>query len=512
MPPVVDLSALATAHGVRGTVPDQLDEDALLALGRAFGEAVARRAPGAEEPPRVVLGRDVRESSPALAAAFSAGLATSAVRVVDLGLASTETLCYASSWLAAPAAMVTAGHCSARHNGLKLWWSPAAPVGPRAGLREICARAAELRGTGSQRAASPGTGSAVTPAQATGEVRADDVLAGYAAHLRALVDLAGIRPLRVVVDAGSGMAGLTVPSVLGDGAVPAVELVPVFFDLDGSFPFHDADPSAPVNLLDLQTAVVANDADLGLAFDGDADRCFVVDERGAPVSASAVMVLVGLQLLERARGDERAVTILHTETMSRAVPEILGGSGARTVVLRASGEEVGAALERADAVLAAAPHGRFYYRDFFGADSALLTALHVVAAVGSQALSLSELVEIVEPYSGSGALASVVADPDAALERVIEAYVTQQGAGPVSVDESDGLLVSHWDEQPRWWFHLRVEPGARGTSGARGPGGGTVVLVVEAADEDIMDKVRDDVLALVRELDPAAEDEEETDD
>jgi len=496
MPSDVDLSALVTAHGVRGTVPGELDADVVRALGTAFAESVLDEAE-VLLPPRVVVGRDMRESGVALQAAFVEGLTSAGVDVVDLGLASTETLCFASASLAAPAAIVTAGHCDAGKNGVKLWSLATTPIGPGTGLEELCTRATQvLRGEG---ASGP-------PVARTGEVVPGDVLADYARHLRSVVDLAGIRPLKVVVDAGNGMAGLTVPAVLGEGVSPAVELVPVFFDLDGRFPFHDADPAAAVNLLDLQTAVVANDADLGIAFDGDADRCLVVDERGAVVSTSAVMVLVGLQLLDRARAEGQSVTMLHTPVVSRAVPEILGGSGARTMPLSGPADRVAARMLETDAVLAGAPRGRLHYRDFFGCDSGMLTALYVVAAVGNQTLALSELVEIVEPYSGSGAVASRVADASAALERVVEAYVTNEGAGAVEVDESDGLLVSHWDEIPRWWFHLRVD------DAPTGPGGrSTVWLVVEAADEDIMDKVRDDVLALVRELDPAPEGEDETD-
>ena len=324
-----------------------------------------------------------------------------------------------------------------------------------------------------------------------GTVEDGDLLAEYASFLRSLVDLSGIRPLKVVVDAGNGMGGFTAPAVLGTGAgLPELplDIVPLYFELDGTFPNHEANPLEPENLRDLQAAVVEHDADLGLAFDGDADRCFVIDEHGDPVSPSAITALVG-----PARGGARARRRPHADRdpQPHHVPGGAGparrAAGATTVRTRVGHSFIKAEMAENDAVFGGEHSAHYYFRDFFFADTGMLAAMHVLAALGGQPHPLSALSEQFQPYSASGEINSRVADVAAARARVVEAYVTQQGAGPVQVDELDGLTVSHWDGHPQWWFNLRAsntEPLLR--------------LNVEAADEDIMEKVRDDVLALVR--------------
>jgi phosphomannomutase len=304
-------------------------------------------------------------------------------------------------------------------------------------------------------------------------VTARDVLRDYAAHLRTLVDLTGIRPLKVVVDAANGMAGHTVPTVLA--GLP-LDVVPMYFELDGTFPHHEANPLDPANLVDLQQRVRAEGADLGLAFDGDADRCFVVDERGEPVSPSAVTALVAVRELAKHPGD----TVIHNLITSRAVPEIVAEHGGRPVRTRVGHSFIKAEMARTGAVFGGEHSAHYYFRDFWRADTGMLAALHVLAALGEQDRPLSELAAAYERYLASGEINSEVADQSAATARVRAAYESLDG---VTVDELDGLTVSAAD----WWFNLRAsntEPLLR--------------LNVEAGDGATMRRVRDDVLAIVR--------------
>lgn len=489
MPPVTrrDLSDLIKAYDVRGIVPDQLDAATARAIGAAFAdvvvlpEAVTGRGPAADgSRPSVVIGNDMRPSGPELVAAFADGLTARGVDVVTIGLASTDGLYHASGAYGVPGAMFTASHNPAEYNGIKLCRAGARPVGQDSGLVAVRDLAAAYLADG------------VPEAPVRGTVSERDALAEYATFLRSLVDLSGIRPLRVVVDAGNGMAGHTAPAVLGTSAgLPGLplEIVPLYFELDGTFPNHEANPLEPENLRDLQAAVVEHDADLGLAFDGDADRCFVVDEHGDPVSPSAITALVGLREVARERAEGRTPTVIHNLITSQVVPDLVAAAGARVVRTRVGHSFIKAEMAAQDAVFGGEHSAHYYFRDFFFADTGMLAAMHVLAALGETPAGtrLSALAEAYQPYAASGEINSRVADVPAARARVVEAYETQQGGGPVEVDELDGLTVSHWHAQPRWWFNLRAsntEPLLR--------------LNVEAADEDVMEKVRDDVLALVR--------------
>jgi phosphomannomutase len=476
-PDAVDLSALIKAYDVRGVVPDQLDADVARAIGAAFADVVAVPEGAAS----VVIGHDMRPSGPELVAAFADGVTGRGVDVVLIGLCSTDGLYFASGSLGTPGAMFTASHNPAQYNGIKLCRAGARPVGQDTGLARVRELAGEYL-----------AGAVPVVAEADrGTVTERDMLGEYARFLRSLVDLSGIRPLKVVVDAGNGMGGHTVPAVLGTGAgLPALPLdvVPLYFELDGTFPNHEANPLEPANLRDLQAAVVEHGADLGLAFDGDADRCFVVDERGEPVSPSAITALVGLREVAREQAAGHATpTVIHNLITSRVVPDLLTAAGARTVRTRVGHSFIKAQMAEHEAVFGGEHSAHYYFRDFFFADTGMLAALHVLAALGGQPHPLSALAEVYQPYVASGEINSRVASVPDARARVVEAYVTRQGAGPVQVDELDGLTVSHWDGHPQWWFNLRAsntEPLLR--------------LNVEAADEDIMEKVRDDVLALVR--------------
>ena len=474
---MTSLASLIKAYDVRGVTPDPFSPEVARAIGAAFADVVGG--------PRVVIGQDMRPSGPELVAAFAEGVTSRGVDVVRIGLCSTDGLYHASGALGLPGAMFTASHNPAEYNGIKMCHAGARPVGQDTGLTDIRRLAESYLDEGLP-----------APAATPGTVSDHEMLAEYAAFLRGLVDLRGSRPLKVVVDAGNGMAGLTAPAVLGEAAgLPALPLdvVPLYFELDGSFPNHEANPLEPANLRDLQAAVVEHGADIGLAFDGDADRCFVIDERGEPVSPSAITALVGLREVARERAAGRTPTVIRNLITSAAVPDLLEAAGATVVRTRVGHSFIKAQMAEHDAVFGGEHSAHYYFRDFFFADTGMLAAMHVLAALGEarradgSAAVLSELAEAYEPYVASGEINSRVADVPAARQRVVDAYVTREEAGPVTVDELDGLTVSHWDGQPRWWFNLRAsntEPLLR--------------LNVEAADADVMEKVRDDVLALVR--------------
>ncbi|WP_407341792.1 phosphomannomutase/phosphoglucomutase [Pengzhenrongella phosphoraccumulans] len=484
-----DLNALIKAYDVRGVVPDQLNPRIARAIGAAYADAVvlpdaAQAASGASPHdvtrPVVVIGNDMRESGPALVAAFADGLTARGVDVVLIGLCSTDGLYYAAGALDVPGAMFTASHNPAKYNGIKLCRAGARPVGQDTGLAAV----REL--TGWYLAHEVPQVDAAT----RGVVTKRDLLGDYAAFLRSLVDLSGIRPLKVVIDAGNGMGGHTVPAVLGTGAglsALPLEIVPLYFELDGNFPNHEANPLDPKNLVDLQAAVVAHGADLGIAFDGDADRCFVIDENGDAVTPSAITALVGLREAAREQAAGRQPTVIYNLITSKVVPDLLTRAGATVVRTRVGHSFIKAEMAEYGAVFGGEHSAHYYFRDFFFADTGMLAAMHVLAALGHQAAPLSALADAYQPYAESGEINSLVDDVPAARARVVKAYVTEHGAGPVTVDELDGLTISHWESQPRWWFNLRAsntEPLLR--------------LNVEAADEDVMEKVRDDVLSLIR--------------
>jgi phosphomannomutase len=472
---VPHLADFVKAYDVRGLVPDQLSPDVAHAIGAAFAEVVA--VPDGSD--GVVIGHDMRPSSPELSAAFAAGVTSRGVDVTVIGLCSTDGLYYASGALDLPGAMFTASHNPAQYNGIKLCRSAARPVGQDSGLAEIRDLAQWMLDGGSGLA---------RPAGGPGSVTTRDLLGDYAAFLRSLVDLSGSRPLKVVVDAGNGMGGHTVPAVLGTGAGLAqlpLEIVPLYFELDGTFPNHEANPLDPANLVDLQAAVRDHGADLGLAFDGDADRCFVVDADGEPVSPSAVTGLVAVREINRARaGGDTTVSIVHNVISSAAVREIVLEADATPVRTRVGHSFIKAEMARAGAVFGGEHSAHYYFRDFWFADTGMLAAMHVLAALGEQDAPLSELCAEYERYVASGEINSTVTDQAAVVEQV-RAWAQVRGA---TTDELDGLTVSSPDGQtPMWWFNVRAsntEPLLR--------------LNVEAADRETMQGVRDELLALIR--------------
>ena len=422
-----DLSAFVKAYDVRGTVPDQIDARVVRALGAAFADVVARP----EGAPAVVIGHDMRPSSPELATALAEGVRDRGVDAVLIGLCSTDGLYHASGVLGLPGAMFTASHNPAQYNGIKFCRAGAAPVGQDTGLSAVRDLAQQWLDADE-----------VPVEERRGEVSERDTLADYGAFLRGLVDLSGSRPLKVVVDAGNGMGGHTVPAVLGEAAgLPALplEVVPLYFELDGTFPNHEANPLEPANLVDLQQAVVEHGADIGLAFDGDADRCFVIDERGQPVTPSAVTALVAEREIakEVARGAAAAdVKVVANLISSRAVGEVIAENGAQPVRTRVGHSFIKAQMAEHDAVFGGEHSAHYYFRDFWFADTGMLAAMHVLAALGERDAPLSQLVAAYARYEASGEINSTVADQQAATARVRDWAATQ---GEITADELDGL-------------------------------------------------------------------------
>ena len=443
-------SKIFKPYDIRGIVPDELDETVAERIGAAFA-----RLTGA---PSVAVMHDMRTSSPLLAESFGRGAAAQGADVVAGGLGSSDMLYYASGSLGIPGAMITASHNPPKYNGIKLCRSGAKPVGEDTGLGEL--REAAERGV----PAHPGP---------VGTVTGRDLLPGYAGFLKSLVDVSGIRPLKVVVDAGNGMAGHTVPEVFA--GLP-VALVPLYFELDGTFPNHEANPIDPANLADLQRAVLEHGADLGLAFDGDADRCFVVDERAQIVSPSVLTALIAARELAR----EPGAIVIHNLITSRAVPEIITEHGGQPVRTRVGHSFIKARMAETGAVFGGEHSGHFYFRDFWFADSGMLAALHVLAALGGQDAPLSHLLAGYGRYVASGEINSEVTDQRAATEAVRRAFAGRPGVG---MDDLDGLTVTGQD----WWFNVRpsnTEPLLR--------------LNVEASDQPTLAATRDEVLRIVR--------------
>jgi phosphomannomutase len=411
------------AYDVRGLVGEEINESFVTDAGAAF----ARLMRG-EDARQVAIGYDMRDSSPSLAAAFGAGVTAQGLDVVRIGLASTDQLYFAAGLLDCPGAMFTASHNPAAYNGIKMCRAGAKPVGAETGLTAI--RDDLIAGV---------------PAfdGPPGSVGDKDVLADYGAFLRSLVTTSGLRQLRVAVDAGNGMAGHTAPAVLGP--IGSITLLPLYFELDGSFPNHEANPLDPANLADLQKYVQDTGADIGLAFDGDADRCFVVDERGRPVSPSTVTALVAAREL----GREIGATVIHNLITSRAVPELVVERGGTPVRSRVGHSYIKGLMADTGAIFGGEHSAHYYFRDFWGADSGMLAALHVLAALGEQQRPLSELTADYQRYESSGEINFTVGDAASCVEAVLKSF----GGRIQSLDHLDGVTVDLGEGS---WFNLRT--------------------------------------------------------
>ncbi|ORC08697.1 phosphomannomutase/phosphoglucomutase [Mycobacterium persicum] len=420
--PAAVINRFIKAYDVRGLVGEEIDESLTADIGAAFARLM--HTEGARQ---VVIGHDMRDSSPSLAAAFADGVTGQGLDVVRIGLASTDQLYFASGLLDCPGAMFTASHNPAAYNGIKLCRAGAKPVGADTGL--IAIRDDLINGV---------------PAYdgPAGTCTDQDVLDDYGKFLRSLVNTTGLRPLRVAVDAGNGMAGHTAPAVLGP--IGSITLLPLYFELDGSFPNHEANPLDPANLVDLQSYVRDTGADIGLAFDGDADRCFVVDETGHPVSPSTVTSLVAAREL----GREIGATVIHNVITSRAVPELVVERGGTPLRSRVGHSYIKALMADTGAIFGGEHSAHYYFRDFWGADSGMLAALYVLAALGEQDRPLSELTADYQRYESSGEINFRVADAEACVEAVLKSF----GSRVQSIDHLDGVTVDLGDDS---WFNLR---------------------------------------------------------
>ena len=458
-----DLSALIKAYDIRGVVPEQWDPKLSREVGIAFVEVLKIRASDGGTG-RIVVGHDMRPTGPDLVAAFIDGVTGAGVDVINIGLCSTDGLYFASGRLDIPGAMFTASHNPAEYNGIKLCRAGAAPVGQDSGLSEIrelleSEKLPEYSG-------------------ASGTATAQDMLADYAQYLRELVPLEKSRKLKVVIDTGNGMGGFTVPAVLGGEIFAALplEIEAMYFELDGTFPNHEANPIDPENLRDLQKRVLEVGADIGLAFDGDADRCFVVDEKGGIVDPSTLTALIATRELAKAPGS----TIIHNLITSRAVPEIVREHGGIPVRTRVGHSFIKATMAQSNAIFGGEHSGHFYFRDFWKADSGMLAAMHALAALGEapKSTTLSELLKPYLRYIMSGEINTKVSDAKTVVARI----KTEFAGRAIDTDELDGLTVS----LDSGWFNVRssnTEPLLR--------------LNVEATNQDAMAAIRDEVLGIM---------------
>jgi phosphomannomutase len=442
-----DLSSIFKAYDIRGLYPSELDEDVARRVGGAFVEFT--------KAPSVALGRDMRPSSPALAAAFAEGASGAGAVVLDVGEVSTDALYFASGMLDVPAAMFTASHNPPKYNGIKVCRPQAAPIGNDSGLQEIRS-IAEARD--------------FVDREQRGAIEQRDVLEDYAAHCRKLVDVDVLRPLKVAIDAGNGMAGKTVPVVFDP--LP-FEVVALYFELDGTFPNHPANPIELDNIADLRRTVRSEGCDLGVAFDGDADRMFLVDEKAEPISGSATTALVAEQLLKKWPGE----SIIYNLICSWTVPEVIRENGGKPIRTRVGHSYIKEVMAKTAAIFGGEHSGHYYFRDNFRADSGMIAALLVLEALSKSDKPLSELLEPFDRYSASGEINSEVTDQSGTIERVAEVY------NDGKQDRTDGLTVEYED----WWFNVRpsnTEPLLR--------------LNLEATSQDLMEKTRDEVLSLIR--------------
>jgi len=465
----VNWDAMVKTYDVRGLVNIDLTEDVVEALAAGFVDELELAGES------VVVGHDMRDSSPLFEQAFARGAQARGANVISIGLCSTDESYFASGDMNLAAAMFTASHNPASYNGIKFSRAGARGISLDTGLAAIRDRAKVFLTEGIEEVSTPGT------------YIKKDVLVEYATYLRTLVDLSNVKPMKIVVDAANGMGGLTVPAVLGQAAGLAklpIEIIEMYFELDGTFPNHEANPLEPKNLVDLQKAVVQHKADLGLAFDGDADRCFVIDENGNPVTPSAVAAMVAKREIARAKAlDPNAgITILYNLITSKVVAEVIESEGAKGERTKVGHSLIKDRMAATNAAFGGEHSAHYYFKSFWGADNGMLAAMHVLAEFGSQPETLSAISKQYNPYFLSGEINSTVTDVTAARARIEEAFKDR-----ASFDHLDGVTVSGTDAQGHWWwFNVRAsntEPLLR--------------LNVEAKAEASMEAIRDEVLGLI---------------
>ncbi|MEX3631938.1 phosphomannomutase/phosphoglucomutase [Rothia sp. LK2492] len=463
----IDLTASFKAYDVRGIVGETITAETVRATGAAFVDVLELAGQN------VLVGADMRPSGSEFMEAFAEGATARGANVINIGLISTDELYYACGVENAAGVTFTASHNPAEYNGMKMSKAGAVPISSESGLFEVRDLAQKYL-----------NGGTIPTVETPGTVSEKDVLKGYSEYLRNLVDLSGIRPLKVVVDAGNGMGGMTTPAVLGDTILPGLplDIVPLYFELDGSFPNHPANPLEPANLVDLQKAVVEHGADIGLAFDGDADRCFVIDEKGEPVTPSAITALVAEREIARAQAEGNAEpVIIYNLITSKAVPELVEAKGGKAIKTRVGHSFIKAVMAKENGVFGGEHSAHYYFKDFFNADTGMLAAMHVLAALGTSKKALSEIGAKYSPYVPSGEINSELEDKAGAIARVADHY-----GDTVDINTMDGTTFEHKTEG--WWANLRpsnTEPFLR--------------LNLEAPDQATMERVRDEILAIVRE-------------
>jgi phosphomannomutase len=465
---VSSLQKIFKMYDIRGLVGLEITPENVRAIGAAFVDELELSGKS------VVVGHDMRDSSPGFVEAFIDGATARGADAINLGLCSTDECYFASGHLDAASAMFTASHNPSSYNGIKLSRPGARGISMDTGLAKILERAEKYLESGIEEVAEVGFSSEY------------DTLVEYARYLRQLVDLSKIRPLKIVIDAANGMGGLTAPAVLGTAAkldALPIEIIPMYFELDGSFPNHEANPLDPKNLVDLQREVLAHGADAGLAFDGDADRCFVIDEKGQPVTPSAVAAIVSLSEIARAKArGEKQITVLHNLLTSRAVAEFIQSAGATAVRTRVGHSLIKDDMARTGAIFGGEHSAHYYFKDFFGADNGMLAAMNVLSELGSQEKPLSEFAARFNPYFASGEINSTVSDAKAKIE-----LLRAEFAGS-TIDELDGITISSLPGQsPWWWLNVRssnTEPLLR--------------LNVESNDQDTTNSLTTRVLGLIQ--------------
>jgi len=465
---VSSLQKIFKMYDIRGLVGLEITTENVRAIGAAFVDELDLSGKS------VVVGHDMRDSSPGFVEAFIDGATSRGADAINLGLCSTDECYFASGHLDAASAMFTASHNPSSYNGIKLSRAGARGISMDTGLAKMLERAEKYLESGIEEVAEVGFSSEY------------DTLVDYARYLRELVNLSKIRPLKIVIDAANGMGGLTAPAVLGTAAkleALPIEIIPMYFELDGSFPNHEANPLDPKNLVDLQREVLAHGADAGLAFDGDADRCFVIDEKGQPVTPSAVAAIVSLSEIARAKArGEKQITVLHNLLTSRAVAEFIQSTGATAVRTRVGHSLIKDDMARTGAIFGGEHSAHYYFKDFFGADNGMLAAMNVLLELGSQDKPLSEFAARFDPYFASGEINSTVSDAKAKIE-----LLRAEFAGS-TIDELDGITISSLPGQsPWWWLNVRssnTEPLLR--------------LNVESSDQDTTNSLTTRVLGLIQ--------------
>lgn len=466
---MVQFSDFVKTYDVRGLVGSQLTDEVVEAFGAGFADELGL------EGKELVIGYDMRDSSERFAASFAKGAAKRGASSKVLGLCSTDMSYYASGVMQLPAVMFTASHNPATYNGMKFSRAGARGISMNTGLSGISERAQAFLANG------------IDQLETVGKSVRVDVMQDYVKYLRSLVKLEGARKLKIVVDAANGMGGLTVPAVFGSAAgLPALdfEIIPMYFELDGTFPNHEANPLDSKNLVDLQRAVLEHGADLGLAFDGDADRCFAIDEKGQAISPSAVAAIVAKREIERVQAlGEGEITVIHNALTSRSVEEVIAQCGAKPFRTKVGHSLIKDAMAETGAVFGGEHSAHYYFRDFWGADNGMLAAMHLVAELAGSGELASSLGQRFTPYFASGEINSTVEDRDAALQRVREVLV---GA---TEEVFDGTTFSFASENVWWWANIRpsnTEPLLR--------------LNVESSHEASMVEIRDKAIKAIRNL------------